>query len=55
MGRLVPEAKRNDVRELIFQNYRIMYLVKTDHIYVVAVIHCSRDLTNKTNNPWEIE
>ena len=55
MGRLVPEAKRNDVRELIFQNYRIMYLVKTDHIYVVAVIHGSRDLTNKTNNPFEIE
>lgn len=29
MGREVPEAERDDVRELIFQNYRIMYLMKT--------------------------
>ena len=54
MGREVPEAERDDVRELIFQNYRIMYLVRTDRLYVVAVIHGSRDLTRMENKPWEV-
>ena len=54
MGREVPEAERKDVRELIFQNYRIIYLVKTDHLYIVAVIHGSRDLTRIEHKPWEI-
>lgn len=54
MGREVPEAERVDVRELIFQNYRIIYLVKTDYLYIVAVIHGSRDLTRMDNRPWEV-
>lgn len=54
MGREVPEAERADVREMIFQNYRIMYLVRTDLLYVVAVIHGSRDLTRMENKPWEV-
>lgn len=54
MGREVPEAERDDVRELIFQNYRIIYLVKTDYLYIVAVIHGSRDLTRMDNKPWEV-
>ncbi|HHX81895.1 MAG TPA: type II toxin-antitoxin system RelE/ParE family toxin [Pseudomonadaceae bacterium] len=54
MGREVPEAKRDDVRELIFQNYRIIYSVKTDYLYIVAVIHGSRDLTKLESKPWEV-
>lgn len=54
MGREVPEAERGDVRELIFQNYRIIYLVKTDYLYIVAVIHGSRDLTRMDSKPWEV-
>lgn len=54
MGRVVPEAERKDVRELIFQNYRIIYLVKPDYLYIVAVVHGSRDLTRMENKPWEI-
>lgn len=54
IGREVPEAERDDVRELIFQNYRIIYLVKTDHLYVVAVIHGSRDLARMDSKPWEL-
>lgn len=54
IGREVPEAERDDVRELIFQNYRIIYLVMTDILYIVAVIHGSRDLTRMDNKPWEI-
>ncbi len=54
MGREVPEAERDDVRELIFQSYRIIYLVKTDYLYIVAVIHGSRDLTKLESKPWEV-
>ncbi|HCS64000.1 MAG TPA: type II toxin-antitoxin system RelE/ParE family toxin [Cellvibrio sp.] len=54
MGREVPEAERGDVRELIFHNYRIMYLVRTDLLYIVAIIHGSRDLTRMENKPWEV-
>jgi addiction module RelE/StbE family toxin len=54
MGREVPEAEREDVRELIFQNYRIIYLVKDDYLYIVAVIHGSRDLTRMDHKPWEV-
>lgn len=54
MGRTVPEADREDVRELLFQNYRIIYLVQTDYLYIVAVVHGSRDLTRMECKPWEI-
>ena len=54
MGREVPEAERKDVRELIFQNYRIIYLVKPGHLYIVAVVHGSRDLTRMESKPWEV-
>ncbi|QEY18176.1 type II toxin-antitoxin system RelE/ParE family toxin [Cellvibrio sp. KY-GH-1] len=54
MGREVPEAERTDVREMIFQNYRIMYLAKTDYLYILAVIHGSRDLTRMDHKPWEV-
>ena len=56
MGRHVPEAKyRDDVRELIFQSYRVMYLFKPDYLYVIAVIHGIRDVENIERKPWEID
>ncbi|MCK4708744.1 MAG: type II toxin-antitoxin system RelE/ParE family toxin [Gammaproteobacteria bacterium] len=51
MGREVPEAEeRDDVRELIFQDYRIIYLRQPDYIYIVTMIHGSRDLSGMDNN-----
>ncbi|AJQ97858.1 type II toxin-antitoxin system RelE/ParE family toxin [Gynuella sunshinyii] len=37
-----------------FQNYRIIYLVKPDYLYIVAVVHGSRDLTRMESKPWEV-
>ena len=54
MGRAVPEVEREEVRELIFHNYRIIYLVKPDYLYIVAVVHGSRDLTRMESKPWEV-
>ena len=56
IGRMVPEAnERGDIRELIFQNYRIIYLTNTDYIYIVTVLHASRDLTRLESKPWDVE
>lgn len=54
IGREVPEAKRDDVRELIFHGYRIVYLLDPEDIFIVTVIHGSRDLTGQEPKPWEI-
>lgn len=39
IGRKVPEADREDIRELIFQNYRIIYRIKPERLYIVTVLH----------------
>ena len=53
-GRKVPEAEREDIREVIFQHYRIIYWVVTDdRIDILSVIHGSRDLTRTHNQPWD--
>ncbi|OIP37219.1 hypothetical protein AUJ95_08500 [Candidatus Desantisbacteria bacterium CG2_30_40_21] len=45
MGRVVPEYDDNsDIRELIHQNYRIVYKVSKNVIYIVLVIHGSKEL-----------
>jgi addiction module RelE/StbE family toxin len=55
LGRRVPEADdREDVRELIFHSYRVIYLVESEHVHVLTVIHGSRDLAGQTAKPWEI-
>ncbi|MDT0498233.1 type II toxin-antitoxin system RelE/ParE family toxin [Algiphilus sp. W345] len=54
MGRRVPEADdRDDVRELIVQGYRIIYLLQTEQLLILTVIHGSRNLAGQENKPWE--
>ena len=53
-GRPVPEAEgRDDIREVIYQGYRIIYLLLTDRLQVIAVIHGSRDLEGQKVKPWD--
>lgn len=54
IGREVPEADDPNIRELLFQNYRIMYRVLHDAIQIIAVIRGSRDITKWPLKPWEI-
>jgi toxin ParE1/3/4 len=54
IGRKVPEADRDDIRELIFQNYRIIYRIKSEHVYIVTVLHGSRDLGGQAPKPWDV-
>lgn len=55
IGRRVPEANREDVRELIYQGYRIIYLLQSEVISVVTVIHGSRNLESQQNQSWNTE
>ena len=55
IGRHVPEAEeRNDIRELLFQNYRIIYLVGSNQVFVLTIIHGSRNLAGQVPKPWEV-
>ena len=42
MGRIVPEVNILSVREIIFQNYRIIYRIMIDYIEIITVFHGSR-------------
>jgi len=54
IGRMVPEYNRTDIRELIFQNYRIIYKLEKNRILILTVIHGKRDLISiKENLPKE--
>jgi toxin ParE1/3/4 len=54
LGRHVPEAEnRADVRELIFRGYRVIYLVQPQQIFILTVLHGSRDLAGQMIKPWE--
>jgi toxin ParE1/3/4 len=44
MGRIVPEYRNPDVRELIVFNYRVIYRVDPDSINIAGIIHGARQL-----------
>ncbi len=41
-GRVVPEIRRDDLREIIFGRYRLVYQVTTSHVIVVRVLEGHR-------------
>lgn len=55
LGRPVPEADRDDVRELIFHAYRIIYLADREQVTILTVVHGSRDLGRRKPAPWAID
>lgn len=55
IGRPVPEAEsRDDVRELIYQGYRIIYKIQAGGVFIVTILHGSRDLASKEVKPWDV-
>lgn len=45
IGRIVPERNEETIREIIFQNYRIIYKIFENSINIVTVCHGSRNLS----------
>ena len=43
-GRKVPEYNDPNLREILYKNYRIIYLIKENHLEILSIIHGSRNL-----------
>lgn len=55
IGRVVPEFNRENLREVLFSTYRIVYLLQEDTLFILRVVHGSRDLAALVRRePWEI-
>jgi len=55
LGRVVPEADEETIRELLYQNYRIIYRIKSELVEILTVIHGRRDVGSLKPAPWEVE
>ena len=51
LGRVVPEAQDENIRELVHQNYRIIYRIAGERIEILTIVHGSRDLTLRLTAP----
>lgn len=45
MGRVVLEIRIESIREIIFKDYRIIYEIRNDKIYILAIRHSKRPLS----------
>lgn len=44
IGRVVPEFGDEDIRELILENYRVVYVLKEGRVHIARVIHSAMDM-----------
>jgi addiction module RelE/StbE family toxin len=43
-GSIVPEFRRDAIREVLVRPYRIIYQIRGEDCFVAAIVHGSRDL-----------
>jgi len=43
-GRVVPEFNESSIRELFVRNYRLIYRIRGESVYIIGFIHGARDL-----------
>lgn len=55
IGRVVPEFKNKNIREIFVKSYRIIYRIENENIFIVTVIHGARLLKKAIKDPWIIE
>ena len=46
-GRIVPEIRRKNVREVFYFEYRIIYRIETRRIFILTVRHMKQRLKKK--------
>jgi addiction module RelE/StbE family toxin len=54
MGRVVPETNDENIRELLFQRYRIIYRITKEHLEMLSVLHGARDIGDLELAPWNV-
>ncbi len=42
VGRSLKEVANPDIRQLIYQNYRIIYQIQNDVVEIITIVHCAR-------------
>ncbi|MCB9757885.1 MAG: type II toxin-antitoxin system RelE/ParE family toxin [Candidatus Omnitrophica bacterium] len=42
-GRIIPEIKMKDCREIIYGAYRLMYRINKEEIWITGIVHAARD------------
>lgn len=47
IGRVVSETAREDIRELLYGNYRIIYFVQPNICNIIAVYHAARNIKKR--------
>lgn len=47
MGRQVPEVEHQSLRELIVENYRVVYQLREEEIEIITVLHSRQNLRKK--------
>jgi toxin ParE1/3/4 len=55
LGRVVPEADKETIRELFYRNYRIIYRINGELIEIITVFHGRRDLDSLKPAPWDVD
>lgn len=51
-GRIVPEVRHPNVREIFVSPYRILYRVRKNRLQILGVIHGARDMNKIKPKPW---
>jgi len=44
MGRMVPELRRDEIREIFYEKYRVIYKIKSSRVEVLTVRHMRQQL-----------
>lgn len=54
VGRQIPEADSDNVRELIVQSQRVIYAIDDDRntVNILTLVHVRQDLAGKDGPPW---
>ena len=54
VGRKVPEANSEHIRELIVQSQRVIYIIDDDWdtVNILALVHVRQDLAANDDRPW---
>lgn len=51
-GRPMPEANQPEIREVVYQGYRIIYRLAAGTAEIIMVTHGSRNLDTLEDKPW---
>ena len=54
-GRVVPEFGEENLREIFFHKYRIVYSIIDDNVTILAIVHGAMDIKkNRERDPWDV-